>query len=489
MNLKKLVDVLEVETITGNLDKEVSGIAYDSREVEAGHLFVAISGFEMDGHDFIKEAVEAGAEAVLVEKEVELASDIPAVKVADTRHALAKVSAKFYDYPARDLTVIGVTGTNGKTTTTYLIETILRELGIETGLIGTIKNKVGTQEADASRTTPESLDLQRYFARMREEGITHVVMEVSSHALALDRVLEIDFDRQVFTNLSQDHLDFHESWEDYFAAKLKLFQFNEQPSIVNIDNKWGPEIINRAAGEMVTYGVESRADFTADEIKIDARGVSYQLQMETEELAINLKLTGRFNVYNSLAAVAAVASLGYELGDIKAGLETAERVPGRFQLVEAGQEFGVIIDYAHTPDGMENVLETAHEFTSGRVIVLFGCGGDRDRKKRPIMGQLGIELADLAVVTSDNPRSEEPAAIIEEIVAGIEEVDGQQGADYLVIQERGAAIEEAVKLADPEDIILIIGKGHETYQDFGDRVIDFDDREVARQAIQAGSES
>ncbi|GAB6137104.1 UDP-N-acetylmuramoyl-L-alanyl-D-glutamate--2,6-diaminopimelate ligase [Halanaerobaculum tunisiense] len=480
--LQELVTVLETEDITGNLDQEITGIAYDSREVKDGYLFVAITGFEKNGHQFIEDAIANGAQAVLVEDDV-TSVGVPVIKVADTREALAKVSARFYDYPADDLTVIGVTGTNGKTTTTYLLDSILQNLGFKTGLIGTIKNKIGLVEEDASRTTPESLDLQRYLANMLEEGVTHVVMEVSSHALKLQRVLEIDFDRQVFTNLSQDHLDFHQSLTDYLQAKAQLFSMNEQPSIINFDDEQAGEICQEARGEVISYGLEEEVDFKAQDIEVGIKGVSYCLHTDQQTLPIEIDLAGRFNVYNSLAAIATVASLGFALEDVKAGLEEVTGVPGRFQLLDEGQNFGVIVDYAHTPDGMKNVLQTAKELTTGRVIVVFGCGGDRDSKKRPTMGQLGVRLADFALVTSDNPRSEHPLDIIQDIKSGIDQLDKTEGEDYVIIEDRAEAIKQGIKLATAEDIVLIIGKGHETYQEIGGRVIDFDDRAVAREAL------
>ena len=482
IKLQDLITELEINKQSGDLNTEIAGIAYDSREVKSGYLFVAISGFETDGHQYISEAIANGAEAVIVEKEVtEL--NLPTIEVDNSRTALAQVSAKFYDYPAQDLTVIGVTGTNGKTTTTYLIEGILNNLGLETGLVGTIKNKVGPKEQSASRTTPESLDLQQMFSEMIADGVTHVVMEASSHALALDRVLGVDFDRKVFTNLSRDHLDFHKNFEDYLAAKLKLFTSNDKPSIINVDDARADKICSQIAGEIITYGIENPADLEAENINVTAKGVHYDLLTAVDNLEIDLNLTGRFNVYNSLAAIATVASLDFALSDIKDGLEKISGVPGRFELIDQRQDYGVIVDYAHTPDGMENVLHTAHECSTGDVIVVFGCGGDRDRKKSSMMGQLGVNEADFAVVTSDNPRSENPADIIAEIEAGIKELDRDASSEYMIIEDRGEAITAAVNRAQAGDVVLIIGKGHETYQDFGDRVIDFDDRKQAKEAI------
>lgn len=482
IKLQELLKVLEYKELNQDLDIDIAGITYDSRKVEEGYLFVAITGFKSDGHQFIANAVENGAKAIIVEKDAE-ASGVAVIKVEDSRKALAQLSAKFYGYPSKELTVVGVTGTNGKTTTTYLIESMLKELGIKTGLIGTIKTKIGDKEEDASRTTPESVDLQRIFAEMLEDGVTHAVMEVSSHALELDRVLGVDFDRQVFTNLSQDHLDFHESFEDYLAAKIKLFKMNDKPSIINVDDVRSEAIIKEARGEVISYSINSEADLKAEEIEVNKKGVSYTLKTNQEKLAIKLNLTGRFNVYNSLAAIGTVYSLGFSLAEIKKGLEKIEGVPGRFQIINEGQDFGVIVDYAHTPDGMENVLNTASEFTKGRKIVVFGCGGDRDRTKRPIMGRIGVTLGDFAIVTSDNPRSEEPMAIIEDIKAGIEEEGKVEGEEYIIIEDRATAIKEAIKLAKSEDIVIIVGKGHETYQILKDKTIDFDDREIAREAI------
>ncbi|MCK8817330.1 UDP-N-acetylmuramoyl-L-alanyl-D-glutamate--2,6-diaminopimelate ligase [Natroniella sulfidigena] len=493
IKLQELIEVLTVEDVEGDLQSDILGISYDSRTVKADYLFVAISGFKQDGHSFIKDAIANGATAVVVEKEVNLdlsQQDITLIKVNDTRKALAYLGAKFYDYPSRDLTVIGVTGTNGKTTTTYLIEGVLNNIGFKTGLIGTIKNKIGPKEKEAERTTPEALDLQRILAKMVKEGVTHVVMEVSSHALELDRVLEIDFDCQIFTNLSQDHLDFHRNFDQYLAAKLKLFKFNENPAIINFDDPRGQQVVKKARGKVVGYGIDDpKAEIRANRIQIDQKGVSYLLQTDEEEFEINLKLTGRFNVYNSLAAIGAIYSLGVELEEIKKGIEETEGVPGRFQIIDEGQPFGVIVDYAHAPAGMENVLKTADEITEGRKIIVFGCGGDRDRKKRPIMGKIGANLADFAIVTSDNPRSEDPLKIIEDIEVGIKEDGNVEGEDYIIIEDRAAAIKKGIELAQEGDLVIIVGKGHETYQEVKGKILEFDDRKVAREILQGRGEN
>ncbi len=487
MLLKKLVEVIEVEAIIGDLEIEITGISYDSRKIEPGDIFVAIEGFETDGHKYIQEAVDSGAKAIIVEKELK-ESKVPMIRTDDSRLALAKISRNFYDYPDQELKIIGVTGTNGKTTTTFLIEGILTELEKQTGLIGTIKNKVGNKELAAGRTTPESLDLNMMFREMIENKAEFAVIEVSSHALDLERVAGIEFNRQVFTNLSQDHLDYHNSFAEYLKTKAELFKLNEKPSIINLDDENARKIMKQANGDVISYGLDDEAEFQAQDIEVDLTGTSYLLEAKGEKHQVELNLTGEFNVYNSLAAIATVHSFGFELADIVAAIKKVSGVPGRFQLIDQGQDFGVIVDYAHSPDGMENVLKTAAGITTGKQIVVFGCGGDRDRTKRPIMGRLGVELADFAIVTSDNPRSEEPAEIIAEIETGIKELDKKKGDDYIIIEDRGEAIKKAVEIAESGDTILIIGKGHETYQIFKDETIDFDDREVARTALQQRSE-
>jgi UDP-N-acetylmuramoyl-L-alanyl-D-glutamate--2,6-diaminopimelate ligase len=477
IKLENLITELKVNNIDGNLTTDVAGIAYDSRKVEAGYVFVAITGFETDGHQYIDEAIANGANVILAEQEIEQ-QEVTVIQVDDTRAALAQISAKFYDYPADELTVIGVTGTNGKTTTTYLIEGILSSLGLKTGLVGTIKNKVGSNEESSSRTTPESLDLQRMFAEMLADGVTHVVMEVSSHALALDRVLGIDFDRKVFTNLSRDHLGFHESFEQYLNAKLKLFKSNDKPSIINVDDSRADKMADEISGTILTYGIEREADFSGSEIEINAKGVQYNLLNNDTSLEIDLQLTGKFNVYNSLAAISTVVSMGYDLAEVKEQIEEISGVPGRFETINAGQDYGVIVDYAHTPDGMKNVLETAAAMDKNRLIVLFGCGGDRDRSKRPAMASLAEKYADYTIVSNDNPRSENQSKIFSEIKVGFSE----EFKAYEIIADRKKAIEYAIKMAKKNDLVLLLGRGHEKYQILNNKKIKLDDRQVAYQA-------
>ena len=485
--LNEIVTDLDFDLLQGDLDISVEGIAYDSRKVKPGYLFVSISGFTHDGHDYIDEAIEAGAAAILVEKEIRIDREATVIMIDDTRQGLAKVSSAFYDHPSQKLKVVGVTGTNGKTTTTYLIKSILERAGYKSGLIGTIKNKIGDQDYKTQRTTPEALDLQALFAKMVEEGVTHVVMEVSSHALELNRVDEIDFNIAIFTNITQDHLDFHDSFEDYLAAKGKLFSKlegdEEKTAIINIDDPHSDQILDFSEGSIITYSIEKDANLKAKDITISPTGVEFLVEVFSDRIDLNLNLTGLFNVYNTLAALGAGASLNIKLDDIKEGLEEVQGVAGRFEIIDEGQDFGVIVDYAHTPDSLKNILQTAEDFVEGRIIVVFGCGGDRDRSKRPIMGQVATELADFSVITSDNPRSEEPAAIIDDIEVGVKEISKVAGEDYIIIEDRAEAINYGIEIAQANDLVFIVGKGHETYQILKDKTIQFDDRQVAREAL------
>ncbi|SJZ35478.1 UDP-N-acetylmuramoyl-L-alanyl-D-glutamate--2,6-diaminopimelate ligase [Selenihalanaerobacter shriftii] len=486
--LSRIITELDYKVLQGSVDREITGIEYDSREVEADNLFVCISGFTHDGHDYINEAIEAGATAVLVEKEVELneCNEITVIMIRDTRQGLAMISSAFYDYPSQKLKVIGVTGTNGKTTTTYLTESILKTAGHKVGLIGTIKNKIDDEKFKSQRTTPESLDLQAFFARMVEEDVTHVVMEVSSHALALNRVDKIDFDVAIFTNITQDHLDFHDSFNDYLNAKAKLFtglDDEDKTAIINIDDPNSDKILSASNGSVITYSIEKDANLKAKDITISPIGVNFLAEAFEEKVNLDLNLTGLFNVYNTLAALGAGISLNITLDDIQQGLEEVQGVAGRFEIVDEGQDFGVIVDYAHTPDSLQNILETAEDFVEGRVIVVFGCGGDRDKSKRPIMGQVATRLADFSIITSDNPRSEEPEDIINDIELGVKEINKKVEEDYVIIQDRAEAINYGIETARTGDLVFIVGKGHETYQILKDKTISFDDRQVAREAL------
>jgi UDP-N-acetylmuramoyl-L-alanyl-D-glutamate--2,6-diaminopimelate ligase len=472
VRLDDLVAEAGVRRILGDASTEVGSLAYDSRRVGAGTLFFCVPGQSSDGHDFGPAAAEAGTSALVVERELEV--EVPQVVVANARAAMAPVAARFWGQPTRELRVVGVTGTNGKTTTAYLLREILESAGISCGLLGTVKQVVGGREEPVERTTPEAIDLQETFRRMLEDGDRACVMEVSSHALALNRCDAIGFEVALFTNLTQDHLDFHSDMEDYFQAKRLLFEMGPGTAIVNLDDEYG----RRLAGELdcLTYSAEGRdADFRATEVAFDTGGASFRVG----ETQLRTRLPGHFNVANALAALAAGSALGIDVRKAAAALAGAPAPPGRFEPIEEGQPFTVLVDYAHTPDSLENVLRAARRLTEGRVISVFGAGGDRDRGKRPQMGRAGAELSDLVIVTSDNPRSEAPEAIVAEVAAG---ADGGEGLE--IEPDRRAAIALAVKRARPGDTVVIAGKGHEQGQEFENgRKIPFDDRAVAREEI------
>lgn len=478
MRLRELVK--EIGGELAGQDTEISSIVYDSRQAGPGCLFVAVPGFRYDGHDYAVDAVKKGAAALLVERRLPEIS-VPQVITQDTRSALGLVGAAFYGYPAAKLRVIGVTGTNGKTTTTYMIKAVLEHAGFRTGLIGTIETIIGAHRLSSERTTPESLDLQRIFAQMVAEECRYAVMEVSSHALELKRTAGTPFRCGVFTNLTQDHLDFHKTTEEYFRSKARLFKQLNGFAVINFDDQHGWAMAVESAAPVVSYGVEERVQVRAVDISVGAKGVSYTLQSPWGSARLSLPLTGKFNVYNSLAAAAVCLTEGVELALVKEGLESMSGVPGRFELVDAGQPFSVIVDYAHTPDGLENVLLTARALTAGRLIVVFGAGGDRDRSKRPVMGEIAARLADMVVITSDNPRSEDPAAICSEIAEGVRRIGSP--ARWTVEPDRREAIRAAIAAAQPGDTVLIAGKGHETYQEAQGVRIHFDDREEARAAL------
>jgi UDP-N-acetylmuramoyl-L-alanyl-D-glutamate--2,6-diaminopimelate ligase len=483
VQLSELIADIEVEAVDGDTEVEVSGLAYDSGRVEHGTLFVCVPGQTRDGHDFAAAAVEAGAAALVLERDLDLAAT--RVRVADARAAMAPLAAHFWGDPTADLAVAGVTGTNGKTTTAFLLRSILEAAGLRCGLLGTIKQIVGGSEEEVVRTTPEAIDLQATFRRMLGSGDRACVMEVSSHALALHRADSIHFDTAVFTNLSQDHLDFHSDMEDYFAAKRMLFAAEPGAAVVNVDDPYG----RRLAEEIrcLTFSAEGdTADFRATEVRFGPSGATFTVSAPDASVAVGTSLPGSFNVSNALAALAAAHTLEVPVDQAAEALAAAPGVPGRFEPIDEGQEFTVLVDYAHTPEALENVLRAARPLTEGRLITVFGAGGDRDREKRPRMGRIGAELSDLAIVTSDNPRSEDPEAIIAQITAGIDDDHGVE-----VETDRRSAIGRALREARGGDTVLIAGKGHEQGQEFEEgRKIPFDDREVARdelRALRAGS--
>jgi UDP-N-acetylmuramoyl-L-alanyl-D-glutamate--2,6-diaminopimelate ligase len=466
---------------------EIAELAYDSRAVRAGTLFFCVPGAERDGHEFARAAIDGGASALVVERSLGLG--VPEVLVESARAAMGPLAARFHGEPTTQLKVVGITGTNGKTTIAHLVRGILEAEGKRCGLLGTVRSVIAGAEQGAVRTTPEAIDLQRDFRAMLDGDESHCAMEVSSHALALDRTSGTRFAAAVFTNLTQDHLDFHTTMEDYFQAKRLLFAPvapapEPGTSIVNLDDPYG----RRLAGELegaVTFAIDADAHYRARDLRMELTGSSFLVDTPTGERSLRLPLAGRFNVSNALAALAVCHSLGGELDTLVDALERGMRVPGRLEPVEEGQRFAVLVDYAHTPDSLENVLEAAHDLGEGRVICVFGAGGDRDRGKRPLMGEIGARLADVLFVTSDNPRSEDPEMIVAEIMAGAEHADRPPQAVPVQAQvDRRAAIEQAVALARDGDVLVIAGKGHEQGQEFARGVkLPFDDVSVAREAL------
>jgi len=484
MRLDELVAELGgARVIGGDPGIEVADLAYDSRKVGPGTLFFCVPGERADGHDFGPQAVADGAVALVVERELEVA--VPQVAVADARAAMAPLAARFFGDPTAELRVVGITGTNGKTTTAFLVREILEATGTSCGLLGTVKQVVGSQEEKAERTTPEAIDLQQIFRRMLEAGNEACAMEVSSHALTLHRADAIHFAAAVFTNLTQDHLDFHADMEEYFEAKRLLFEMGPGVAIVNVDDEYGRRLATEF--DCVTFSAEGGdADLTAEDVGFDAAGASFKVRVGDEERSVRTRLPGHFNVANALGALAAALALGVAPDAAVAALAEAPAPPGRFEPIDEGQGFAVLVDYAHTPDSLENVLRAARRLTSGSLISVFGAGGDRDRDKRPKMGRAGAELSDLAIVTSDNPRSEQPGAIVAEVLAGTEDAAGAVESEV----DRRAAIALALGRARPGDTVVIAGKGHEQGQEFEDgRKVPFDDREVAREELRKLDES
>jgi UDP-N-acetylmuramoyl-L-alanyl-D-glutamate--2,6-diaminopimelate ligase len=483
MKLQTLLSYLHDFTTYVGENPTITSIEMDSRQVKKGALFICIKGFTVDGHDFAKQAVENGAVAIIAERPLDV--DAPVIVVRDSRRAMAVLADAFYGQPTHQLHLIGVTGTNGKTTTTHIIERIARKANKKTGLIGTVHIKIGDDTYPTKNTTPESLLLQRTFKQMVDEGVDVAVMEVSSHALHMGRVHGCDYDVAVFTNLTQDHLDYHGTMEEYRNAKGLLFSQlgnrydHKRPkfAVLNNDDPASQYYKHMTAATVITYGIEADSDIMAKRIDIVPSGMSFDLITPHGTVRVKTRLIGLFNVYNLLAAVSACLVSGIPFSVIVEAIEEISGVAGRFETVDEGQNFTVIVDYAHTPDSLENVLKTIRQFAQKKVYVVVGCGGDRDRTKRPLMAKTAVKYADVAIFTSDNPRSEEPEQILRDMEAGV------SSERYVTIVDRKEAIYYAVEQAQEGDIILIAGKGHETYQIIGDRVIDFDDRLVAREAI------
>ena len=474
MKLSDLLQNIQIQETNADLGVEISGVSYDSRKTAPGHLFVAVTGYAADGHRFIPMALEKGAACVLCERVPE--TDCPYIRVADSRAALAVLGANWFGRPAERLTVIGITGTNGKTTTTLLLKHLLeRCLGAKVGLIGTIQNMIGDEILETERTTPESFELQALFAEMVEKGCTHAVMEVSSHALYLHRVDCIPFAVGAFTNLTEDHLDFHKTMEAYRQAKAILFR-RCKVGVFNVDDAEVRRTIPESSCRVLTTSLdpEKQPDLLAENIFLGADHVAFDLRREDGVLPVRLGIPGGFTVYNALTVLGCAEALGIPMAEAVASLSDAKGVTGRMEVVPTpGKPYTVLIDYAHTPDALENVLRSVRGFCKGRVIAVFGCGGDRDPLKRPIMGRIGVELSDLAVITSDNPRTEDPMRIIEDILAGVKELQ----KPYLVVENRRAAIARAMAEARQDDIIVLCGKGHETYQILGTEKTHLDERE------------
>jgi UDP-N-acetylmuramoyl-L-alanyl-D-glutamate--2,6-diaminopimelate ligase len=472
MEIDALIAALAPREVVGAAPVEILDLAYDARDVEPGTLFFCVPGSRADGHDFAPQAVEAGAVALVVERPLEL--PVPQLVVESARAAMPIAADELFGRPTAALEVAGVTGTNGKTTTAFLLYAILAAAGRRPGLLGTIESRVGGERRPAVRTTPEAIDLQRAFREMLDAGDRSAAVEATSHGSALGRLERVRFSALVFTNLTQDHLDFHGTLEQYYDAKRRLFTEARPPAAVNVGDEHGRRLAEELRGQqpLVTFGFADDAELRPDDLELGPRGARFQaggIDLET-------RLRGRFNVENVLGAVAAARLLGVDDDAIAYGVRELRGVPGRFEAVDAGQPFAVLVDYAHTPDSLENVLRTARDLAQGRLICVFGCGGDRDRGKRPLMGRIASDLADVAIVTSDNPRSEDPGAIIGEILTGIE-------GEAEVEPDRRAAIALAIDSAEEGDVVVIAGKGHEQGQQFADRTIPFDDREVAREAL------
>jgi len=459
---------------------EYTGIAYDSRKVKPGDAFVAIPGFKADGADFVPEAIEKGAKVIVAEREVRVPAGVDFQRVPSARRALAHLANKFYDHPSRKLRLIGITGTNGKTTAAYLIESILKSAGHKVGLIGTV--------TETPLTTPESLDLQEILSRMVEEKVTHVVMEVSSHALALDRVYGCDFDIAIFTNLTHDHLDFHKTREEYLAVKRKLFETlkPEGVAIINVDDPASRSLIEAVKGEVIPYGVSQAKhelrDTKHNEFDTKVSDVLIredEMTLKINSLEIRTPLIGMHNVYNIVAAYQCALALHIPQKTIKNGIESLKTVPGRVERVDRGQPFLVIVDFAHSPDSLRKLIETYRPLTKGKIILVFGCPGDRDKDKRPIMAEIAQKSADFVVITTDDPHSERPELIIEEVLKGAK----HHGSKLISLVDRTKAIEKALSMAKKGDTVLIAGRGHEKYQDFAGKKVAFDDREVVRKIL------
>lgn len=477
MRLRELLEGLEVISQTISPDTEITHVCVDSRATQKGSLFVAVPGNRCDGGHYARQAVDRGAVCVVCQSE--LPPDLPWVKVRDARLALSQLACRWYGHPSRQLTMLGVTGTNGKTTVTYLLRHILQRTGMKTGLIGTVQNIVGEQTLPAQRTTPDALQIQQLLSAMTKNGCSHAVMEVSSHALDQHRADGIDFAVGIFTNLTEDHLDYHGTMGCYCDAKAKLFQMSRM-GVCNADDPWTERLLAGASCPSVYYGIHNPAEVWAEDIFLHSRSVDFTVCTARTRTPVHLGVPGRFSVYNALGAIATCGELGIPPEECAAALATFPGVAGRMEVVPTpGKPYTLLIDYAHTPDALENVLKTVRGFAQNRVIAVFGCGGDREREKRPLMGRIAGKLADLTIITSDNPRTEEPMAIIRDILPGIAGAEDK----YIAEPDRRGAIALAMGRAAAGDVIVLCGKGHETYQEIGDKTIPMDEREIVRSLL------
>ena len=481
MNLIKILEGIDYEIIQGEINLEVNKINYDSRKVVNSDIFVCIKGFSTDGHKYIDKAIENGAKVVIIQDDIDIKNEkLTIIKCTDTRKALALMGSNYFGKPSSKMKIIGITGTNGKTTTAFMIKDILEANNKKVGLIGTIANYIGNEKIETERTTPESLELQELFYEMVNKGVEYCVMEVSSHSLELDRVYGVKFEIGIFTNLTRDHLDFHKTFENYYKAKFKLFD-RSRIKVVNIDDNYGRQVISDLndlqADNVYSFSVKENSDYKAFDEEMGNRDIKFKLKLKEIEQFI-LSIPGEYNIYNALGAIIASFKLGISIDSIKHGIERVV-VPGRCERVakEYSLPYEIIIDYAHTPDGLENILKTVKAFTNGKLISVFGCGGDRDKIKRPQMGKISIDIADVTIITSDNPRSEEPMSIIKDIEVGLDK------DKYIVVENRKEAIRKAINIAAKDDVIVIAGKGHETYQILKNETIHFDEREVVKEIL------
>lgn len=493
--LSQLLKEVELIDTSGSLEVETTGIEYDSKKIKKGSIFVAIKGFQVDGADFIDDAIEKGADVVVFEEEKTKKDRLPkpyfmnkkgeittAISVEDSRKALASLSSEFFGHPSKEMNVIGITGTNGKTTVTYLLESILQSAGRKTGVLGTINYRFGGKEMPAAQTTPESLELQKMLREMVDNKIDDCILEVSSHSLSLSRVYNTDFAVGVFTNLTQDHLDFHHTKEDYFKAKEKLFrEYNLKKAVINIDDPYGKSILKNTSAETVTVSIKENGDIQGTNIEETIDGTKFTAKTPKGDVEIVSTLIGYHNIYNILCAIGVAVTFDLSLEEIKRGVRSLRNVPGRSQRIDEGQNFTVIVDYAHTDDALKNTMKTVRALTNRRIITVFGCGGNRDKEKRAKMGEISGSYSDYTIITSDNPRNENPASIAGAIEGGVKKVANSQ--KYCIILDREKAIEKAINMAEKKDIVIIAGKGHEQYQTFSGHRINFDDCKTASKLI------